>query len=236
MDTPIKVEPFWISSLASAPVIDFTGQIVRILMADPAVEAEAGQKLEAAREAYKASLDKSQSPYGSSLKEIDRSNDRFWRQSRAILKLSAESPNAETREAAIEVSSAFNQWPDPTNNKYAVEYGILDQLLRAVEALGEEKLRRALVWDWIQALRGGYDAFCALRDQQNQAKTETETGVTARLRIELCDCYEAIVDRLNAIAVLMPDEAHNTLSARINQAIADYRLSVKMGKRKNTGE
>ncbi len=228
-----KIEIVGMGAMKNASVNAYTGQIARILLAEPAVEAEAGRELEEKRIAFKASIEKKASYNGMTLQEIDKQNDRLWRASKGVLKFAIENPDPEIQGAAKEVYALFTHFGDPTRDKYLNAYGTLDQLIDALNTLGDEKIEKALVLSWVKALREGVKAFHEVQDAQNASKSKSEQGVTQKLRAELCNCYADIIDRLNAIAILRPDAAHLELNARISQAITDYRLSQKLGKRKN---
>ena len=227
-----KIEEFSVNNLTYSMLIDYTGSVIDAIRTEPPVEIESIHKLEDARNAFKESLGKTSARSKLSLKAIDRKNDQLWRQARAIAKIAAKNPDDEDRihgERALEI---FVKMPDPTRSKYTMAYGLLERQLDELEALGPDTLKRAFLASWVKALRQGFNEFRDARQQKLHERAEAEQGINAKLRDELCNAYLSVVERLNAIAVLMPDEAHSMMIARINRLIADQRLSAKLGKRK----
>lgn len=227
-----KVEEFAVFNLTYSTLIDYSGSVVDAITTDPPVEAESAQKLESARKAFKESLNQSQTKCTASLKAIDRKNDQLWRQARAVAKLAAKNPDDADRAYGERVLNVFERMPDPTRSKYTMAYGLLERQLDELEALGPDVLKRTFTYAWVKALRQGFDEFKEVRKQKLHDRADAASGQNAKLRDALCNAYLSVVERLNAIAVLMPDEAHSMMIARINRLIADQRLSAKLGKRK----
>ncbi len=210
----------------------FMALIVAILLKDPSIEAESAAKLQAAQQAFQTAIRKKNHLMSENLGEIDHNVDQTWRGTRNHLKANINNPDEEIRTAAQEVFAVFSDLPDPTKRPQAEEYGALKALIEKLEAFGEEKLRKALVLSWVKGLREGVEAFMRLKAQKTEHKSDQVLGETKQLRKSLIDTYNYIIERLNSVMFLFPDEPHQRLCDLIIQAINDQRLSAKMGKRK----
>ena len=226
-----KIEALKTSHIAYEPLNHLISRIVAVLLAEDSPEKALGEQLEADRNAFEALIRNKKSDLGETLGEIDRNVDRFWRGARSQLKLSLENPDADVRAAAEQVWAIFDATPDLTRAKYETEYGALSALLLKLAAVDEEILEKAYALTWLRALREGVNAFKLKQNQNSEAKLETELGQTKKARDQMIDRYEAIVDRINAIMVLNPDEAHAKLVAQINQRLDEHRQSEKASKR-----
>ena len=206
---------------------DYMISIVGIFLADPAVEREMGERLEASRQACKASITEETQKYGNTLREIDANNDLFWRSTRTVLRTNVNHPEDAVREAAALIDEQFETWPQPTNLKYEEEYGALDLQLAQLWKFGEETLARAQILPWVKALQEGVVAFKAKQLEKNESRTNTEIGINKRLRDQLVETYSDVMKRLEAKALLFPDEAHEQLIARLNQKMAEVKAEQK---------
>ncbi len=229
----VKVEALALRSNRSSSIVDYMKEVTDAVAESGAVD---GSALNAAFEAYRDSCREKSAQFGETTREIDQNADRFWRGTRAQLKLSATHPDEETRVAAQEILEKFEMTPDPTRLKYKDEYGALEILLPKLEAFGEQKLRAALVWGWIRALRGAYEAFREISATKTQAVLDNEFGRTRRLRDELVDVYNDFIDRLNARNLLDPNPEREELARRINALILRFRQSEKAGGKKKPAE
>ncbi len=231
-DKPEKIEIISLSKVTNASLNYLTSRVVGVLIAEPAVEKSMGLKLQEKQRAFQIAIRKKHYPFGATLKEIDKSVDRIWMGTKTQLKINKDNPDPEVAQAANEIWPVFTSTPDPRKLKHKEEYGEIGALIPKLEAFGEEKLSRACILTWVKGLRGAFTAFCELEDEKSNKKAEHEVGLNKKLREELITCYGEIVECLNATIILHPDEAHAKLNAQINQRIAEFRLSDKLGQRK----
>lgn len=229
-----KIEAANLSAMVNEVLSEFMGNVVEYLLADPGIERASGEELNADLQTFRSMIRKKEFPLGNTLKEIDKAVDRFWRGSRNQLKLSCENPDETVRNAALAIWPVFEDLPNPTTKNYDLQYGRLTILLSKLDQIGEEKLRDALVITWINALREGVNEFHALKQEKTKADSLQETGASKRARDQLCETYLKIVDRLNAMIILHPDDAHAALNATINQAVQNRKISQKLSKKKKS--
>ncbi len=231
-----RIEALTFGHVQNERLSKYMWQIVQILTAEKQYEPQAAEQLDAAWQAFRARIRFKATPYGATLKQIDKKTDRIWRGMRAQVKLSANHPCEAIREAAAPILTIFNALPNPTALAYDLQYGALDSMLTKLQALGPDVLRRALLLEWTEEMRANVDAFMAVQNERNVAKAQVVTGETKRCRDALVATYQQIVERLNAIAILMPDEAHARINARIQQAVTDFKMSLKLAKPKASDE
>ena len=227
-----KIEALRMVNVAYEPLNHLISRIVAVLLAEDSPEKALGEQLEADRNAFEMLIRSQKTELGETLAEIDRHVDRFWRGSRQQLKISLENPCEEVRAAAEKIWPVFDATPDLTRAKYETEYGALSALLLKLAAFDEEVFEKAYVNHWIQALRDGVNAFKQKQNEKSDAKLEAGIGQTKKARDQMIDRYNAIVERINAIMVLNPDEAHEQLVLQINQRLEEHRQSEKAGKKK----
>ncbi len=228
----MKVDHIYLASMTNDSLNAYMMRIVACLIADDSPEAEMGAELKADQEAFQASIRQAKKSAPGSLKEIDKIVDVCWRGTRSQVKLSCKNPDPEISEAAQKLLPCVSDLPEITNKKYDQQYGALSAMLNSLESFDEATLTKALVISWVKALRKNLDIFNAMRQGKIQAKANQNLGVTQRLRDQLIAAYYKIIDRLNAICILMPDDRHIKVNAQINQIIAERRLSDKLSKRK----
>lgn len=226
-----KVDGLYVADLANEPLNHFMSRVTAVLVADGSPEVALGEKLEAERVAFAALIRKQDPKMGTTLKEIDKNADRFWRGTRNQLKVSIDSPDDDERAAALEIWPVFSALPDPTNKKYETEYGALNALLPKLRSFDDETLQKAHVLVWINALSEAVDAFKAKQDSDTDAHA-ADLGQNKKARDQMIETYNDICARLNAIMVLCPDDAHAALIEQINRRIDDHRLSEKLSANK----
>ena len=226
-----RIEALRMVNVAYEPLNHLISRIVAVLLAEDSPEKALGEQLEADRNAFELLIRKKKTALGETLAEIDRHVDRFWRGARSQLKLSLENPDDEVRAAAEKIWPVFDATPDLTRAKYETEYGALSALLLKLAAFDEEILEKACALTWLRALRDGVNAFKQKQNQNSDTKLETELGQAKKARDQMIDRYNAIAERLNAIMVLNPDEAHEQLVSQINQRLEEHRQSEKASKR-----
>ena len=225
-----KVEPVNLATMVNEVLSEYMGDVVEFLK--DSAERDAGEALEKDLQVFRSLIRKKDSPASQNLKAVDRIVDKTWRGTRNQIKLSCECPDPKVNSAAQEVWNVISSVPDPTGKHYDLQYGILTVLLDKVEALGEEKLRDALAFYWVKSLREGVDRYHNVKQEKMRDSARQEVGITKKARQILCANYQKLIDRLNAIIILHPDDAHAELNAALNQAIQNRRLTLKLTKKK----
>lgn len=236
MAKPEKIEDLSLTKVSNAALNFLASRVVDKLLSEPAIEEGLGRELQEKQLAFQAAIGKKSYRVGLSLKSVDKMVDRIWYCTKTQLKINKDNPDPEVSHAASRIWPVFASTPDPRKLKHKEEYGAIGALLPKLEAFGEEMLAKAYILSWVKGMRDAYKAFCDIDAEKVVRKASIEIGLNRKLREELIDCYESIIDKLNAIQILHPDEDHAKLNAHINQIIADFRLSDKLGQRKDNEE
>lgn len=191
------------------------------------IELEQCAKLRSAYQAFSENFHVTAVKYGDTLSEIDNNVDLFWRSGRAILKVNLKHPEEEIRSLSTELYNVYQTYGDPTHMSYQKQYGVIDALLCKLKTYDEDQLKLAGIDRWVKALREAFETFCAISETKTANLTKVEVGGAKRIREEFISTYNAFVERMNAIAVLMPDEAHDKLASLINTVIAEFKAAEK---------
>ncbi len=171
--------------------------------------------------------------YQEPIESADASTDQAYNAISSQAKLNTQHFSPEVRSAAESVLEVLGRYDNPTRKRYSDASVIILNVIASLEELGPETLRLAMVDGWFAELKRRNSEFAAMRAEKVAAKAGIEVGSTKRAREALIEIYRDMVNKLNAVITLHPDEAHVNLANQINELIDHRRAQARaIAKRK----
>ncbi len=213
----------------------FSGGITIILKQSNVDEATFKAPYIAANDEFRRLFSRSPERFGTTLREIDQSNDKNWHGTINQLRNMVNHPNPDRADAARRILDAIEDFPNPTKFGYKKQYGWLLKYKEAFGRFTEAELALATVDEWVKALNDGCEAFENLQAHRAAANANQVKGATALARDALIEAYKALTDRIHATLFLHPDENIQALFDHLNEYIKKSK-SVPKRKKKKDGE
>jgi len=209
----------------------FLSRALRLLNENlPEKDAGLVSEYQASLSTFKACLARKPEHFRESIIEADAQVDDAWTAINYLLKVGSMHYDSVIREASIEVSDIFNQYPNPTHMPFSDEYAILDKLLPQLEAIVPEKLHLSGIDGWLVVLRERIQAFHQLQTAKTESQASVVVGEISNARKKVVNDWQALLKRLDASITLFDDEAHKTVALQLNALIDEAKAISKAQK------
>lgn len=167
------------------------------------------------------------SPSASTAAEADYRRDRSWSASNAYVSAMANHPTEATAQAARRVKEVYDRYGNPTSLPQTEESGVLHNLLQDLKALSSEDVATVAFQPWLTDLEAAEDAFLAAARERTAQDAARVVGASTDARKAMDNAYRALVDRVNALAVVNGPEAYATFIDHMNALIDRQKTVLK---------
>lgn len=175
------------------------------------------------------------------MNEADAKADKRWSAAYAYVKAMTEHPDSEVAEAAAKLVDIFQKYGVLTTMGFDEEYGRYANLLEDLSNVPEET-RVLLQFDpWLETMDMAVAQFQDLRSQKTKEDSTRVVGEVKDARLAADTSYKSLVQRVNALVIVMGEEAYGEFIDRLNVMIAEAQAmiasrSTKAAKKKEKGE
>lgn len=160
------------------------------------------------------------------LTAADEAADAAWSGLNAQIKATLDHPDKAVRTLGREAYSFIKKYGNVTTQNYDSEYGAIHNLLQDFESFGEENQKAVFADAWVKYLKESYDSFMKIRgerDTENAAKT---TGAVKTARTACDAAYNALRDRVNALAIVSGDELYGAFIDKVNVMVSEAKATL----------
>ena len=180
-------------------------------------------------DAYKASIEtfdaalkqSDKNSYTAALAEADAKADKRWSAAYAYVKAMTGHPHGEEAEAATGVLDIFQKYGILTSMGYDEEYGRYANLLQDLFALPEETRMILHLDTWIDSMDTAVLRFRNLREEKTKEESAYVVGLAKDARTAADAAYKSLVQRVNALVIVMGEEPYATFIDRLNVMISE---------------
>lgn len=149
----------------------------------------------------------------------DELADAAWSGLNAQTKAMLNFPVAAARTTATEAHTIIAKYGNITSMPYNEEYGRMHNLLQDLAALGIEKQKQIYIDAWVNELQSGYDAFMEASAARAAEESLRITGLVKQTRTDADIAYRALIERVNALALVNGDTAYAPFIDHVNVLI-----------------
>lgn len=183
----------------------------------------------AAFERLKAAIDfSSEKSPAFEARDADAARDNSWRGCNSYVKaVSAYSPDAEERAAALKVATLFEKYKNPVNLSLAEETSVLDNLIESVGALGNDVVEAAGFGKWLADLKAKQDEYKTLAKASVSEAAAKVLGEVKAARAEADKAYSSVVTMVEALAVVQGEAAFAKFASELNVIIDRQNQTTK---------
>lgn len=230
-----KVETIRLRSMTNVEMYGYCKDVEQQLVDSIRQLSDAMRAFIDARKAFEVALKPSEAAVsGEDLSRADALVDEAWSDAKAYFKAMLKHPSVECATAAENIYKVFEQYGNPTDLPYSVQYGTMERLLGDLSQIDEATIERAAGKVWIEAISARCDAFNERYALRVQEKSIQKCGVTKEARNALDSAYRLVVEQLNANLILAPTPEIEDFVARLNALITARRMAFKAKKTRAT--
>ena len=189
--------------------------------------------------AYDVALKNSTSnSHTSEVVHIDSQTNTAWRGLHAQIKVALKHPNEDCRKTATESNNITHKYGDITKMGYNEKYGCTFNMLQDLNLLAVEKQKKISIYDWVLELQRCYDEFMAATTARTEEDSLYIKGVIKDARENADRAYRALVERVNALALVSGVEPYAVFIANVNVIIDESNavLAARKTRAKNKEE
>ena len=200
---------------------------------DPAIEPKSAEYNKALNLFDLALKEPQASQYTEKVQIADQKFDELLRSLRQIVKQMLKFPIAAKQEAAKEMFAILEKYGDITILNYEEQSGAYENMQQDFDALGEEKqtlLGVKEIIDELEVQKTQFDAFRIERAKEQGAK---EKGYIAQCRKDADEAYSALIELVNALALINGPEAYLEFINAINAIIDEQTARLSARKTRN---
>ena len=165
-------------------------------------------------------------PTTKDLTDADAKRDAAWRDSRAFIKAMTAYPDAEKSTLAVTVLSLFDKYGDPTMLSRTEESAILHNLLQDLNAVSGD-LSTVFFDGWKKYLEDSEKAYVEARKKNEDERASRITGIVKEAREKADEAYKALVDQVNALAMVYGVDYYVEFIDSLNVIISDHKTILK---------
>lgn len=175
------------------------------------------------------------------MNEADAKADKRWSATYAYVKAMMEHPEMEKAEAASQAVDIFQKYGILTTMGFDEEYGRYANLLQDLVNLPEETKDYLYLDPWLDAMDTAVAQFQYLRSQKTKEDSNRVVGWVKDARLAADTSYKSLAQRVNALVIVMGEEAYGEFIDRLNVMIAEAQAmiasrSTKAAKKREKGE
>ena len=158
--------------------------------------------------------------------DADSKRDAAWRDSRAFIKAMTAYPDAEKSTLAVTVLSLFDKYGNPTMLSRTEESAMLHNLLQDLNAFSGD-LSTVFFDGWKKYLEDSEKAYVEARKKNEDERASRIMGIVKEAREKADEAYKALVDQVNALAMVYGVDYYVEFIDSLNVIIADHKTILK---------
>lgn len=164
--------------------------------------------------------------YTALVAEADAKADKRWSAAYAYAKAMADHPENDVAEAAATLVGIFQKYGILTSMGYDEEYGRYTNLLQDIVALPQETRELLQFNPWYEAMDFAVAQFQDFRTQKTKEESTYVVGLAKDARLAADASYKSLVQRVNALVIVMGEEPYAEFIDRLNVMIAEAQALI----------
>ena len=159
--------------------------------------------------------------------EADAAFDALYTNAYALARILPAHPTAAAAEAGKVILAMFDKYGSITRMGYNEEYGAAHNLLQDLATLTADQLTATAFTPWLEALNLACARFQIARESKATEDAARVTGLVKDARTAADTAYKTLVQKVNALCVVMGEEHYAPFIDQVNVYVADAQATLK---------